>query len=58
MATAARRIERQPNKPHPGLDDPWRRRAAGRPQMIDEGHAPPDQEMDVTRLMKVWQGLD
>ncbi|MCB1350317.1 MAG: hypothetical protein KDK11_17415, partial [Maritimibacter sp.] len=53
-------IERRPNKPTPvwtthGSEAPlveeW-------PQMIDEGHAPPDQEMDVTRLMKVWQGLD
>lgn len=53
-------IERRPNKPTPV----WTTHGATElhieewPQMIDEGHAPPDQEMDITRLMKVWRGED
>ena len=53
-------IERRPNKPTPV----WTTHGATElhveewPQMLDDGHAPPDQEMDVTRLMKVWRGED
>lgn len=53
-------IERRPNKPTPV----WTTHGSTElhveewPQMIDEGHAPPDQEMDTSRLMKVWRGED
>lgn len=53
-------IERRPNKPTPVWTthgttelhvEEW-------PATLDEGHAPPDPEMDVSRLMKVWRGED
>lgn len=51
-------IERRPNKP----TQVWTTHGAGEPevetwpQVLDEGHAPPDNEMTITRLMDVWQG--
>ena len=53
-------IERRPNKPcqvwtthgAKGLEvETW-------PATLDDGHAPPDEEMDVSRIMKVWRGED
>ncbi|WP_137702284.1 glycosyl transferase family protein [Marimonas lutisalis] len=51
-------IERRPNKPTQvwtthGKDAPiveeW-------PQLLPEGHQPPDEEMDTARLLQVWRG--
>ena len=51
-------IERRPNKPTPvwsllgdgePVEETW-------PQMQDSGHQPPDEEMDVSQLLDVWQG--
>lgn len=53
-------IERRPNKPTPV----WTTHGAGEPLVeewpatLDDGHAPPDPEMDVNRLMRVWRGED
>lgn len=53
-------IERRPNKPTtvwtthgdaPAIVEEW-------PATLDDGHAPPDEEMDVNRLMNVWRGED
>ncbi|SMH43984.1 glycosyl transferase family protein [Maritimibacter sp. HL-12] len=53
-------IERRPNKPVPvwtthGSDElnveEW-------PATLDDGHAPPDTEMNLDRLMMVWRGED
>ena len=53
-------IERRPNKPTQvwnthGADEPmvetW-------PSMLDDGHAPKDDVMDISRLAKVWDGSD
>lgn len=53
-------VERRPNKPTQvwtthgaeGLDvETW-------PALLDDGHAPKDTEMDVTRLKDVWFGTD
>mgnify|MGYP001587452473 CR=1 FL=1 len=50
-------IERRPNKPTPvwmthGQDEPifetW-------PQQLENGHQPPDEVMDTSRLLNVWQ---
>ena len=51
-------IERRPNKPTPvwmldGSDEPvietW-------PQQLENGHQPPDEEMDTSRLLQLWKG--
>lgn len=51
-------IERRPNKPTPvwmthGQDEPiietW-------PQQLENGHQPPDEDMNVARLLDVWKG--
>ncbi len=51
-------IERRPNKPTPvwmldGSDEPivetW-------PQQLENGHQPPDEEMDPSRLLQLWNG--
>jgi len=51
-------IERRPNKPTPvwmtrGQDEPiietW-------PQQLENGHQPPDEDMDTSRLLDVWRG--
>jgi anthranilate phosphoribosyltransferase len=54
-------IERRPNKP----TQVWTTRTGVEefevetwPQILDEGHAPPDEEMDITRLNLVWSGED
>lgn len=53
-------IERRPNKPcqvwtthgRDGLEvETWS-------ATLDDGHAPPDEEMDLGRVLKVWQGED
>lgn len=53
-------IERRPNKPTQvwtthgtdGLDvETWS-------ATLDDGHAPPDEDMDLGRIMKVWRGED
>ncbi|MGH1369956.1 MAG: glycosyl transferase family protein [Maritimibacter sp.] len=51
-------IERRPNKP----TQVWTTQGSAEPevetwqQVLDEGHAPPDPEMHIERLMDVWQG--
>lgn len=51
-------IERRPNKP----TQVWTTQGNSEPvvetwsQVLDEGHAPPDADMNVARLMDVWQG--
>jgi anthranilate phosphoribosyltransferase len=53
-------IERRPNKPMPV----WTTHGATElnieewPATVDDGHAPPDEVMDVDRLLKVWRGED
>jgi anthranilate phosphoribosyltransferase len=53
-------IERRPNKPAPV----WTTHGSSElnvedwPATLDDGHAPPDTEMDLDRLMKVWRGED
>ncbi|OIP83415.1 MAG: hypothetical protein AUK37_07395 [Rhodobacterales bacterium CG2_30_65_12] len=53
-------IERRPNKPTPV----WTTHGATElhieewPATLDDGHAPPDEEMQLARLMKVWRGQD
>ncbi len=53
-------IERRPNKP----TQVWTTHGTGDPEVetwaatLDDGHAPPDQVMDVGRLMPVWRGED
>ena len=53
-------IERRPNKPTPV----WTTHGATEldieewPATLDDGHAPPDDKMDVGRLMQVWRGED
>ncbi|MCI2400132.1 glycosyl transferase family protein [Aliiroseovarius subalbicans] len=51
-------VERRPNKPTQvwttrGTDDPevetW-------PALLDDGHAPKDEDMDITRLARIWAG--
>ena len=51
-------IERRPNKPTPvwsilgdgeAHEETW-------PQMLESGHQPPDEEMDVSQLLDIWQG--
>lgn len=51
-------IERRPNKP----TQVWTTHGSAEPevetwtQVLDEGHAPPDAEMNTARLMQVWEG--
>lgn len=52
-------IERRPNKPC----QVWTERAGHEafevedwPALTDDGHAPPDTEMDISRLARVWSG--
>ncbi len=53
-------IERRPNKP----TQVWTTHGTAAPQVedwkatLDDGHAPPDREMDPDRLMRVWRGED
>jgi len=51
-------IERRPNKPTPvwsllgdgePIEETW-------PQMLENGHQPPDENMDVSQLVEIWQG--
>ncbi|MCP5036430.1 MAG: glycosyl transferase family protein [Rhodobacteraceae bacterium] len=53
-------VERRPNKPTQvwithgaeGLEvETW-------PAMLEDGHAPPDEDMDISRLTRVWDGSD
>lgn len=51
-------IERRPNKPTPVwsllgdgemVEETW-------PQMLENGHQPPDEDMDVGQLLNIWRG--
>lgn len=53
-------IERRPNKPTPvwsilgdgnAFEETW-------PQIMENGHQPPDEVMDTSRLLDIWQGKD
>ncbi len=53
-------IERRPNKP----TQVWTTHGASAPEVetwaatLDDGHAPPDEVMDIGRIMQVWRGED
>jgi anthranilate phosphoribosyltransferase len=53
-------IERRPNKP----TQVWTTHGAAAPEVetwaatLDDGHAPPDEVMDIGRIMQVWRGED
>lgn len=53
-------IERRPNKPTQvwTTHGPDRMEVETWPAMLDDGHAPPDTNMDISLLARIWKGTD